>query len=77
MKVLKLLFKCPQCGGKNFETHSQPEAFEDYEGAICRTCNHLVSSQEVSNEISQMTKRKLPKFDGKGYEQPSAYNEFY
>ena len=77
MSVLKMLFKCPQCGGKNFETQSQPEAFEDYEGAICRTCNHCVSSKEVSNEISHMSKRKITKFDSKGYEQSNAFNEFY
>ena len=77
MQILNFRFKCPQCGGKNLETHSQPEAFEDYEGAMCLTCNHIVSSQEVNNEISHVTKRKLTQFDVRGYQQSEDYRSLY
>jgi hypothetical protein len=73
MQILSFLFKCPQCGGRNLETHSHPDSFEDYEGAMCLTCNHIVSSQEVNNEISHVTKRRLTKFNVRGYQQPDAY----
>jgi hypothetical protein len=76
MRILTLLFKCPRCGGKNFETYSQPETFEDYEGASCLTCNHIVSSHEVNNKNNHVTKRKLTKFNGKNCEQTYA-KEFY
>jgi hypothetical protein len=77
MQILNYSFKCPQCWGGKLETHNQPESFEDYEGAMCLICNHIVSSQEVNREISHVTKRKLTKLAIRGYQQPGENREFY
>jgi transcription elongation factor Elf1 len=43
-------FSCPQCHGEQFKVAAEVKSLEDFNGAICTNCGHVMTVDEVKKQ---------------------------
>lgn len=48
------LFACANCGQQAFKLAAEPQGLEDFVGAVCESCGHTVTADDVTAQIRQV-----------------------
>ncbi len=40
-------FSCKKCGSEIFKTTTEPQTFEDFNGAVCNNCGTVVTEDDI------------------------------
>ena len=54
-------FKCPSCGGEQFRQVRQVKTYDDFLGAVCIGCGHVITDDEIKNAARQIALEEIKK----------------
>ena len=47
-------FACAKCGQQAFKLAAKPQGLEDFVGAVCKSCGHTVTTDDINAKIRQV-----------------------
>jgi uncharacterized Zn finger protein len=54
-------FKCPSCGGEQFRQVRQVKTYDDFVGAACSGCGHVITDEEIKDSARQIALEEIKK----------------
>ena len=54
-------FRCPSCGGENFHSVREVKTYEDFLGAVCIGCGHVITDDEIKDRVRQIALEEIKK----------------
>jgi Zn-finger nucleic acid-binding protein len=77
MQNLDLSFDCPHCRSQVLTVNNLLISFDDLTGAICPSCQYVISDDDVNNKLGYIIRQQLSQLIGQPHQNMDKYQESF